>query len=1709
MSNSNEQQALLAGNGLEEEEEENQIPYSGINFPAIFNSLQSNGIQEINLPDSVEIEGNLDLINLKEPASLPLPGNKENEGLAMFMPYDIFPQINFKRKRVTIDNYDNDLFVVTNDFNSDQILEDEEIMVKVTLVTSLYDEVTTLIKKDELTEEEKADESFKIYLARCEEAVQYIIGLMLENSNWMFNPMEKFIWIYLMFACYYEVRAIKYVQNSRYFSEKMITMPDRKGMFPLLICCQADDASTLMNLNLNHYLKSEMFSKVFGATSLPTIIHAIHKTDIFAYIIENIPDIEPVIKNKYINNVTPFLYSCRYNPDIACFLLQSGLIGPEEFMCSLGDSQMTCLMLATFQSNLLLELLASEICSQELINMTSPHYGNILNIAAAFNKPLIGNILNSNYMNKGLLKGMIKNLENVSFNILFELYDDNENLKKVLDSNLLDEELLSQKIKGETIVSLLARKNPEGLKIILNSPFCSKDLLQIKSDAGLTPLIQLALSHPSEIDMIIGHKIFEESSLFDTDLKGRNVLMILIKNKKISEKSLDMFLTNEILFQKDKTHEMNTFCYLCIYDPEYVKKLLSEKQLDIRRCISDIGVDGSCMLVDIVIESNSYDLLEKLLNSDFCSSEILGNRDKNGNNILTLIEKNPTKLNLLLNCRYMTQEIMISTNKKGSNVLYYFLEFNKLHEDWIEQSVKSIISHKFANTTLINQINDKQETPFLYSCNFGITVCKLISESSFFYERCFSKVDNDGNNCLINACFSKDVALLKFLGHHPLMRADIFNQRNKASCSIVYYALDNNNLEMIDYILNHKLCDRTVAIPDIKIWLKEIIFNTNVEKIKILLKYGYGIEEVLLSKDEKGRNLLMNSIMHDPDFFELLLEMEEINEKILLEVDGDGNNFLQLVDLERENLDILRYILDNKNFSNKLLTNKNNTGNCFLHQLAKKNKTSELNLFLQSSFCNKSDLLLINSDGFNLITLACQLNQTDIILNLPYITSEILATADLNHKTCLHYIATSDELNDVISEDFQLILNSKLCTSELLEKQDANGNNFLLINPKYLDNLLQYPLITTKLLEQENDKGINLLMVLSAFSILKIPAFLKNEKVTQKIFQISETTNLNVLMISMNINNHSLPMILNSTKCDNGIVNLTNKYGLTALSYGIIKDCYKNVKLLLNSSFDLSPSFKNKNGEKRNVLMLAAIFSFKIFKLIINSKYMNTTFLFEFDDYGKNVISFIFSSNLEMVKLLMDNERFRKVIIEYRDRNGNSILSSVATTQTKNAENADNTGTSILDYLLENSCEDGELLSSLDNLGRSCLHQYILEKKHLMLERILNSNYFNENILFQKDVFGKTCLHYACEKREIDSTSFETIYNSKFFSCELIKIQDNQGRNVIMYSIENYQNSIASKMIKSDCFSKEILFQKDNQGQTIFTYAVKFSISLLKLLIRLGYCTQELVTQRDQNYYNSLGISCKYKGRAIKYLLELEFVQNDDLHFNHSDHGSCLTIAAKLQPEAVEHILDWPKLDPDIFYKFENNLDFLRIGCIFNAEVVRYAIESKHDMRPFIENKGEPAIMLAAKHQPEAVKYLLNGKYGKKEMLTLRKNERSCIDDAFDFQPRALLHMIESKYCTEDVLKQEDDIGYKLIHKIRQAYSDVLDINDIKKINLIEFKNDLAEEEDQNVCKICYTYRNKIAFTPCFHLACVGCAFKLLKCHECRSLIEYKKNLYF
>ena len=199
-----------------------------------------------------------------------------------------------------------------------------------------------------------------------------------------------------------------------------------------------------------------------------------------------------------------------------------------------------------------------------------------------------------------------------------------------------------------------------------------------------------------------------------------------------------------------------------------------------------------------------------------------------------------------------------------------------------------------------------------------------------------------------------------------------------------------------------------------------------------------------------------------------------------------------------------------------------------------------------------------------------------------------------------------------------------------------------------------------------------------------------------------------------------------------------------------------------------------------------------------------------------------------------------------------------------------------------------------------------------------------------------------------------------------------------------------------------------------------------------------------------------------------------------------------------------------------NNINFpanyFEIACRYNSDSVKILLNNKNinlsEVISNIYNKNDykfNCIKLALLYQPYALKYILESKYCTRNLIietNLLIND-GCLFEALNNQIASYSILYNSDYIS--------DLTYHTIHgDINIKYKEIINNYDINLDKLLKIPDSPTDINDNELCSICYNNKYKIIFSPCSHKSCVTCAVKLYKCHQCRTIIKnkliYNKN---
>ena len=1672
-----------------------------------------------------------------------------------------FPQLVYN---VDIDDYDNRYWITNNDYPSLQELNqmpvtDDDMLLRNTQITSICDQIPDIINPDEINAED-SDGAFKKYLDTVSDGIQVVTNTMLDRGNWQFSPIEKFTLIYLTLALKYEKRALKYLVKSPHYNKSILITQDHRRSCPITVLLSNFDPEICNYIPGDDILAAIVEYDEKNPEGISPIIYAcVNKQNLenFMNSIDFASSLIFAIPEKY-PHVTPFHYACLNDSTIAEYILGLEEMSKEYFNCKMGSNivmqqqyhnmmnnnynnnynnndeddddepipvvghipesetsykQLTCLMLAAANDpELLFKLMDSPFCSKELVEFENNDHGNVLQILAKFHPNHVEEFI-TRY--SSFITGNI-----ISMSLLNSLINNPEVINKLLHCDGFDIRLLTPEF-----ISSAFRTNTETFKVIINSDLLPKEYF--KNNSGM--FINALNDKPEEISHIINSKYFCTQLLKEINEINQNVIMLMAKGN-ILEKSIDIIkplLTYEILAHED-TDTYNTFAYICRFAPRIAIELLTNENSFSKKLLTNTYREGSIILhlvFCICCDKQHVKLLECILNSKYINTEQLSLPNNEGNNLLLEVAKyRPINMNIILANEKLTVKQFHRVNLAGYNVLLLCLEtLSKLKSTLSINSnvlakryIELITNHKYCTPSIIRQENICKENILMFITS--LNNFRFVMNLRDFDKKYLLKKNDTGETFLMIICrnimIQDKLEFVKEICQHELFNKETFiatDVKGKTCVDIMLQTSTNalngvanfniNNIDILEYIINHDYCNSQLIINAVKNLLTYHGHTFNPKIVKYIMASKYCTPEVFLITNNNKINMLMTCMTKDTQTAKSIIESTYCTTELLGHTDLHGSNLLFYINKSNSEI-IFKNIIDSSHFIEEILLSKNKNNLSALYHFILNGMINNIRYILTSDKFKFTEKLLTTSydenTNFNLISSMALYDIDDIILDLPIVTAEMLVkNVDILGRSCLHNCPS-----DVI---LKKIIYSEKCSSELLELQDNDKNTFLHIEPKYINIVLDSPLCTTKLINTKNNKDIDIMTIILAQN---------NKSALEKILN-SKVYELDMYQIPfvhlVNCSDELFEIFVTSGKCTNEVINKRDKYNMVLLTHIICFGAISKLSLLLAYDINLSESFSTKSDNGLNIFMEAcARNDLALFEMLVESKFMKPEYIFEVTKYGHNVAVYAFKYSFEIAKYLI-NSKYWDELMYSKDIDNDYLLLHP-------------TVCDFIKYLLENDkCSFG-MLKMQNKMGFTCLHNYVLKNYHQALVITLNDKLCNDTLVQMQDIYGRTCLHIACTRKTgqlvSDACTRETgnnkkialeIINSKYLTLDLLSLQDIKGRNVLMICVKHNPDLVPiifDKLANSN--TQELLLQRDKQGDSLLIHCIRYSLPTLEYILKNTNLTniKYVIMLRNNKFLNAVLFACRYNPTAVELFAKYEYITSDVLYI-HIDHGSAFTIAARYQPEAIKHLLNVKNISWQALQCLDNKTryDFLQMGAVYQPLVIKYALDNpEYDFTELLNNNERMTpLMLATKYQPDAVNYILESRYGNSELIRQRFNNINCIDIAYNHQPKSLYNLILSKHGTDEILNEEDQYGYRLIHKLGRIYPYMSTLEDITENELIEVTNDVCDDDDPDICYICYEYSTKIKFDPCKHTCCVGCAFKLKDCHICKQEIDLRK----
>lgn len=1106
--------------------------------------------------------------------------------------------------------------------------------------------------------------------------------------------------------------------------------------------------------------------------------------------------------------------------------------------------------------------------------------------------------------------------------------------------------------------------------------------------------------------------------------------------------------------------------------------------------------------------------------------------------ILDIIAYRPTILDYIIK----TFPNELQTEVDGEKIISYILKFaNGIH---IDNYIKN-------NTTLTPYID------ILLKNGYDIDNIKIDNTL-------LNKKDNDGYNMFLHICVNKPDLAIKLLDSNLPLEcfSDIYKENNPMINAIFVLCDDKELLTKIIEFVNGKL---NLSLKNDQ--NNNIVHNTiinNWENVDILLPYmtkDMYLDQNIISLaathcDENIIKILLNNEYYTPEL---------INENTITCIAKNPHDIINLFDINvlTNQINIVECFGNSYGKNNKLasiflpLIKKEDfveiNNKYKIVQKALTNKLTDLNKqILNSSFCSY-DLVLPHLKKITTTML-------DNICNTNLCTIELLSTPYLNHSSIIMYCAYTfrNLFNNFIS---------KINVNQLLKFMDING--YALLHYIHDESLLQFikdhnveqqwifdkygiksristildnrhydivysiydyyndPSTYNEILFKSimiKDFGLTLLDKYFALKNNNLDAlYYNNTSLLTSLAKNTKNTNLSSTLITKIItnidkNDKGVALLLHANgeffdHCiETNIIDLILKTINIDISF-LINKYVKNANSLLLNHILHMPTFNNtclkpymflniKENEIFNILFpyITNYIDVAIHYITHNDinkvkKIVDILDTVDFtNSYGDT--SLLLCNSLEMFNILIAHKTFNENLLHKCGQNNRNILMNPV----------------LLNTLITNPIFD-ILKNSFDENGNTYL-SYITDTN--ILKYLIDNNKISKNDIVKQ---GNGTLLHTCS-----SDIFNILKSSSLYDENMLVFKNNKGNTVLLEQLGSFKtldpeflkiNMILYKKllavannklqtpllmaIKKNCditpfikYIKKLYLVTDYKGRNVYHYCAKYSYNSFKLIYGITK-DSSLISKYNLNNETCIMGNHQYSGHIIKYLNKKQILCSNMMY---SKCGKSILTNMQVLPYIINNIT----LEPKIINLFNKGKSFLHIVIDKNPHLFKKIID-KYDISKII-----PHIFLyVVKTSPTILEQILNSKYMNSDIIEIEEDNRTCVELAFNFQPKSLLALLKSKYMVPKVLNKENAVGYTLSVEIQQIYKNQKSIIPLlESIPLTSIDNIPTESSDPYACDICYLYKKNVRFNPCDHTCCIGCAFKMESCHLCRESIKDK-----
>lgn len=1363
-------------------------------------------------------------------------------------------------QRYVPENINPDIFTKNGDFiDRDENVNPDENQLKMIMIDSATFEMKKLI---DLENKEDCDEKLINYRDQLRKALNNLGSRLYEpGSKYTFDLVEKFMWIHIHLACFYNSDVLAHLSGSNYFNANTITTNTTFGLSPLIVSCFAEEGK-----QLNHFkniLKAAMFEvpiKVRGRNEFyPLIIQMVSRTDTFKYIMTHVGDIHFSIFKQYKDNMTPFLVACYNNPDVARIILNSEHMTQAHFN-TCGTGGLSPLLIATeFQPSLLKDLLESKHCTPELVHREN----------------------------------------NIFFLKTIECNNDNNAIITLLESKYLENYSLSPHT-----INLFTKKvySNEIMTFIIKLYGSKQFFEQIDKKTGLNVFTTLVVSYPYILNIVLTQmeEMGMTKEIFTTRFENSIPMFFHIIEKTTDEKFIDGLLklkyfdqetfdltttnTNATLLQYLSYY--NTTALMIVLNSKYINKINLNAQDNKKNTILSLLIKHTVVTDNQFLQVIHNKLLDKdLINHIGTNNKtLLHNCIKNKRkNILyeLFVNKNLSKATFNMpphiysetqdeemKMKILSHQLFSSSNflkhiedamkNKQCSLLHDLLNHTLCDNKTFIASVVYVIrqgGNIFVNTDIIKRmtnilINSIHFTPYMMLITyqhvsfFQHTITHDCYNLAYTTTPLLELTDSNKNNMLTRAYLYGSTQTVHDMINSKHMTKSIVEHKNKDGKNLLHtiiakftdisYKMTDTQKNKIEIIFKSKHIDDSLIQTSN---LMQFTMHLNKNILDIILNKDSITSQSLLKQNEFKMTILHNlynvpNTKSKNDIFQKIIQSPKCSRDLLELQDINGNTFLML------NLDLLQATIDSEYCTGHLLHSANKVGENILTKFVQggfnyakmgvvillTNNIITSKIFRHTELSNPLTESLMDSSG-NCLEQFLQSNK----LKPEHLNNKIftnsLTEGNVSHikillksKFDLTYLFNNIDKKCLLTyEVFTLFMKSKYFDDNYFKTNskyiiqhifNSNDNNLMecFIDSKYFKEILKY----------ESDLPVLFLFVNKPVNLRNM---LKSKYFTKHILQQTNKRGMNSFHYFAITNSDSLKLLMESKECDNTIINSQDNTGNTPFHYACELN-YDSAILIKKSEYFTTELLLIQNNKKQNPLMISI-------------------------------------KNNMMLDIIVSN-KLTKEVFQQVNSNGNNILMYCTR------------------YLKPKSVK------------------YIID--------FLVEQGWMKELLMMRNYNGETCIMYAC-KYDNDFDGESATHLLKLDCCTLDLLSSGYIGNrlsCLALATQHNSNQLIQNIIEWDKMTMNFICIKHN-NKNILELGCRYNTHLVKCLIKSKYDITQLFTN---NTTTTVQTAAKYQPDAFIAIMESKYATEHMLSYINSNNESCTNIALECQPLVLKWIIE-------------------------------------------------------------------------------------------------------------------------------------------------------------------------------------------------------------